>query len=296
MDRIDSLRFFVRVVETNNFSRAARMEGVGQSTISKHIAGLEARLGTQLLRRTSRGLSLTAAGEAYYARALDLLARYDELDRPHGHGELAGHLRVALPAAFGRLHVLPRLASFLAAHPNLTVDTFVSDRFVNLVEDGIDLAIRIGRLADSSLVARRIGSAETALVAGAGLIAAHGMPATPADLGSLPSIGFLIGDAVRPWSFSGAGELVPAATFRTNDAEQVRTAVLDGLGLAQAPVWLFRDELESGRIVRLLPAYDPPPVPIHAVTPSGRVQSPGVRSLVDHIADGLAADPLLRPR
>lgn len=294
MDRIDGLRIFVRVVETTSFSRAARLEGVGQSTVSKHVAAIEKRHGAQLLRRTSRGMSLTDAGTAYYRRALDVLGRFDELDRAAGDLEPQGRLHVALPAAFGRLHVLPHLKRFLEAHSRLAVDTVISDRFANMIEDGIDLAVRIGQLSDSSLVARRIGRSETVLAVSADLAATLALPDAPADLATLPLVGFLAGGSLRPWTFSGSEALLPKAVLRTNDAEQVRSAVLAGLGVAQAPAWLFRDEIANGSVSRLLPEFDPQPEPIHAVMPAGRVHAVGVRQFTDILATAWEADPLLR--
>lgn len=299
MDRLDVMRLFVRVVETASFSKAAKIEGVVQPTVSKHIAALEARLGAQLLRRTSRGLSMTEAGEAFYEATVRLLDEFEEIEARVGRGQLApsGRIRVAMSAGFGRMYVLPKLPRFFEEYPDITVETDISDHYINLIENRIDVAIRIGSLSDSSLVARKIGSGETALMATPGYLERKGTPATPADLAGHECVTFVSGGAARPWQFREADRTVtvdPVGPIRTSDAEHVRVGVLSGLGLAQGPAWLFSEELESGAVVRVLPEYAPERHPIYAISPSGRLQSSKVRVFVDFLARAFAQDRYLR--
>lgn len=299
MDRLDVMRLFVRVVETASFSRAAKVEGVVQPTVSKHIAALEARLGAQLLRRTSRGLSMTEAGEAFYEATIRLLDEVEEIETRVGRGQLApsGRIRVAMSAGFGRMHILPKLPQFFEEFPDVTVETDISDHYVNLIENRIDVAIRIGSLSDSSLVARKIGSGETALLATPAYLSRKGMPKTPADLADHECVTFMSGGSARQWEFMGPeGKVIidPVGPVRTSDAEHIRVGVLSGLGLAQGPAWLFAEELESGAIVRVLSEYAPERHPIYAVSPSGRLQSSKVKVFVDFLAKAFARDASLR--
>lgn len=301
MDRLDVMRLFVQVAETASFSKAAKANGLGQPTVSKHIAGLEKRLGAQLIRRTSRGLSLTDAGDAFYKSVVRLLDEFDEVEAQisHSHATPTGRIRVALSAGFGRMHVLPHLAAFFALYPGMSVDADVSDHHINLIENRIDVAIRIGTLSDSSLVARLIGSGETALVASPAYLARRGRPDSPADLASHDCVTFIADSGTRPWEFAGPGgsiRIEPKGPVRTSDADYLRSAVLSGYGLAQAPGWLFVEELENGGVVRLLEGFAPARHSIYAVSPSGRLQSNKVRVFVDFLADTFSRQPSLRLR
>lgn len=299
MDRLDVMRLFVQVVETASFSKVAKANGLGQPTVSKHIAGLEKRLGAQLIRRTSRGLSLTDAGDAYYKSAVRLLDELDEAEAQVGqsHATPTGRLRVALSSAFGRLHVLPHLAAFFARYPGISVETDVSDHHINLIENRIDVAIRIGRLSDSALVARLIGSGETALVASPAYLARRSRPTSPADLADHDCVSFIADSGLRLWEFAGPRGTIkvePRGPVRTSDADYLRSAVLSGYGLAQAPGWLFVDELRNGSVVRLLEEFAPARHSIYAVSPSGRLQSGRVKVFVDFLAETFSREPSLR--
>lgn len=299
MDRLDVMRLYVRVVETGSFSQAARALKIGQPTVSKQIAGLEARLGAQLLRRTSRGLSLTDAGQSYYDSAVRLIEDFTAAEQRVRQGQVApaGPIRVAISASFGRVQIMPRLPAFFARYPDISVETDISDRYVNLIERRIDVAVRIGHLADSSLTARRIGRTDIAVLATPAYLARHGTPQTPGDLGRFPCMTYLIDGRARPWEFSGpagAIDFIPQGPVRSGDAEHIRAGVLAGLGLAQLPTWLVVDEIAAGTIVPVLTDFAPPPYPISAVTPGGRLQAGRVRAFVDFLADAFAADPDLR--
>lgn len=301
MDRLDVMQLFVRIAETGSFSRAARGAGVGQPTASKRIAGLEARLGAQLLQRTSRGLSLTDAGQSYYEVSVRLLGEIEAAESSVGRGRMApsGLLRVALSAGFGRMYLVPRLPEFFARYPDLAVDLDVSERHVNLIEEGVDVAIRIGFLADSTLIARRIGSMEVATVASPKYLDGHGEPMTPADLEHNAAVVFMSRGAPRAWQFKGpSGQIMiqPKGLIRTNDAEHIRAAVRAGLGVAHNSSWLFARDIASGAVRSLLNEYAPNPYPIHAIHPSGRIIPAKVKAFVDFLSRVFAEEPSLRIR
>ncbi|WP_437859668.1 LysR family transcriptional regulator [Sorangium sp. So ce363] len=301
MDRLNTMRLFVRVVETASFSKAAKVEGVVQSTASKQVAALEKRLGTQLLRRTSRGLSTTAAGRDLYDALVRLLAELDaaEARATHGQGAVVGQLRVTAPAGFGRMYMVPLLPALLDRYPGLHIDLDVDDRYVNLVEEGFDVAVRVGQLRDSSLVSRRIGTFDVVTVASASYLERRGPPRSLGDLGRHACVAFMVCGSPRPWEFRSGKDavtLTPAGPLRCNDAESVRAAVLAGLGITHVPEWLFADALASGAVARLLVADRPPRVAIHALCPSGRALSSKARTFIDFLTDEVAPSAGLRAR
>lgn len=301
MDRLETLQLFVRVVESGSFSKAARIQGVVQPTVSKQIAALEERLQAQLLRRTPRGLSLTAAGQDYYESALRLLDEFEAAEARIGHGQIApaGLVRIASSAALGRLYLIPRLGEFLQRFPEVSVEFDISERHVNLVEDGIDVALRIGNLADSSLMARRIGTVTSATVATPEYLARAGEPKTPADLAGHDCVSFVFHRSLLPWVFKGPGGPIvmePKSRVRSNDAEHIRAAVLAGVGIGHNPSWLYAAELTSGALKQVLTGYLPDPAPIHAVWPNGRHLPNRVRVFIEFLAEICAANPHLRIR
>lgn len=301
MDRLDAMQLFVRVAESGSFSKAARAAGVGQPAVSKQIAALEEHLGAQLLRRTSRGLSMTEAGQDYYEAALRLLGDLEAAESRIGRGQVApsGLLRVALSAGFGRMYVVPRLPEFFALYPDVSIDIDITERHVNLIEGGLDIAIRIGRLSDSTLVARRIGSVDIATVATPAYLEAHGTPRTPADLEQHACVALVFHGAPRPWEFKRAGSEIlftPQGPLRSNDAEHLRAAVLAGLGLGHNASWLYADELESGAVKRVLADYAPTHFPINAVWPGTRQPSGKVKAFTDFMAQVCAEHAHLKIR
>jgi LysR family transcriptional regulator for bpeEF and oprC len=276
MDRLDAIRVFVRVVERGSFSAVAREFGTGQPVISKQISGLEEYLKAQLLVRTSRSLNLTEAGQAFYQSALRVIAELEAAEARVGIGqsEPSGLLRVSVAPAFGHLYIVPRLPALLSRYPQLTVELVATDRSVNLVEDGIDLAIRNGELSDSTLVARKIGSTSIVMVATPEYLQKHGEPRTPEDLKEHRGILFVSSGEVRSWAMRAGDESIvhrPGGQFRTNDAEQIRQAVLSGMGIAQSVDWLFEADIASGAVRCVLREFEPPAHPISAVRPSGRL-------------------------
>lgn len=296
---LEHLRTFARAVETGSFTAVAVEQGSTQPTVSRQISALEEHLGARLLQRTTRALTLTEEGRAAYAHAralLDLAQEAEAAVRPGG-GEATGTLRVAAPLAFARLHLFPRLGRFLAAHPRLRTDWVLGDRAVDLVEEGVDLAIRIGRVTDQALVARRIGEMRRVTVATPGYFAAHPPPAHPEDLAAHDCVVYTGLSTVDEWHYVGpdGGPVVVrvGGRVRVSASEGMRAAVLEGLGLAVVPTWLLTDEVETGRLVRVLADFEAAPMPISAIYPSRRMVPPRVRAFVEFLAAEFRADARL---
>ncbi len=298
-DKLDAMRMFVRVVESGSFSRAARDLNVSQPTVSKQLAALEARLRTKLLMRNSRTLAVTPAGQDYYEATVRILQDLDSAEERilEGQSVPSGLVRVTVSPAFGRMFVIPRLLSFRDRFPDVAIEMEVSGRHVDLIEEGIDVAIRIGRLSDSALISRRIGEMQMITLASADYLARHGTPRTLDELRSHQRISYVYQGDVIGWGFNVDGEQVTVdgmGPFRTNDAEHVRGAVLAGLGIAHHASWLFTDVLASGEVVRILDQYAPPPFPINAVTAAGRRMPSRVRLFIDFLATMCAEEADLR--
>ena len=283
MDRLGAMETFVRVLETGSFSAAARGLGVGQPAVSKSVAQLEERLGVRLLVRTTRGLSATEAGLAFLDRARRAIEEADEADlaaRGAGAG-LTGRLRVCAPVTFARLHVVPRLPAFLTLHPDLSMEVVLDDRSIDLVEEGIDLALRMGALEDSSLTARRLAAAPRLVVASPGYIERCGEPATPAALAGHEAVVYAQTVGGEAWSFRRDGaetSVRVTGRLRVTAAEGLRAAVLAGAGVAIASAWMFAPELASGEVRVLLREWSLPEVELWAVHPAGRRPSAKARA------------------
>jgi DNA-binding transcriptional LysR family regulator len=301
MDQIAAMRAFVRVVESGSFSAVARESGIGQPAVSKQITALEAHLGAQLLRRTSRSLSVTEAGQDYYESAVRLIGDLEAAESRVGRGQNApsGLIRVTVAPVFGHLFIVPRLHEFFTQYPDITLEFCVTDRSVNLIEEGVDLAIHNGELKDSTLIAQRIATTPVITVATPAYLAAHGEPLTPSDLDRHRCIIFAPQGAPRPWGFAGKfGDIEhrPKGSFRTNDADQIRTAVLADLGLAHTPGWLFTREIAAGTVRLVLRDHEPTPLAICTVHPSGRRLASKVRVFIEFLASILAEEPSLAIR
>jgi DNA-binding transcriptional LysR family regulator len=310
MDRLEAMQTFVRVVERGSFSAVAREIRSTQSTVSKQVAALERVLNAKLLSRTTRSLSLTEAGEQYFAQARRLVAEIAEAEAQLRQGEqqLSGWLRVAASVGYGRLKLLPWVRSFLAVHPNVKIDLRLNDGFVDLVEEGIDVAVRIGELADSSLVARRIGTTQRVLLASRsyldGLPAGLQPPQVPQDLLDHNCIIYSELATQNAWTFTaGHGAAAPEGSqvtiraqgnLQTNSSEVIRASVLSGMGIGYSPTWLFEEEIASGQLLVLLPEWPAPPLPIHLVSPPQRSQSAKVHAFGAHLARHQSKDgPIL---
>lgn len=299
MDRLTAMQTFVRVVETGSFSAVARETRATQSAVSKQVAALERALGARLLSRTTRSLALTEEGERYFEQARRLVAEIAEAESGLRQGEqqLTGWLRVAASVGFGRLKLLPVVKTFLASHPGVKVDLRLNDGFIDLVEHGIDVAVRIGELSDSSLVARRIGTSKRVLVASRDYLDSLPKPLqtprVPADLLPLNCIVYTELSTQNAWTFTaGAGAPVQAGTtvtvrahgnIQTNSSEVVRAAVLSGMGIGFSPTWLFDAEMAQGNLQVLLPDWPAPSMPVHLVSPGHRRQSAKVKAFADHL-------------
>jgi DNA-binding transcriptional LysR family regulator len=293
MDRLDTIKMFVRVVESGNFSAVARELGIGQPTVSKQIAALERHLGAQLLMRTSRRVGLTDAGRDFFESASNLIAELDAAESRIGRGlrSPSGRVRVSVAPSFGALYIVPRLPEFFRRYRDIRVEVLVSDRSANLIEDGIDVAIRNGELSDSSLVARKIGTTPIVVVASRAYLEERGEPMKPGDLERHRCIVFSSQTGLRPWRFAGRNEPVsylPDGSFLTNDGEQIRAAVLGGLGVAQVPHWLCAGDIEAGSVRRILRKYEPGALPITAVRPASHRLATKVAVFIDFLAETLA--------
>jgi DNA-binding transcriptional LysR family regulator len=285
------MRVFARAVETGSFSAVAREQGIGQPNVSRHVAALEQYLGTRLLHRSTRKLTLTPEGERYYAearRVLDAVAEAESNAR--GEDTPSGLLRVACPTALGRTHVLPRIRALLERHPAMDLDVQIGDRFIDLIEEGVDLAIRIGILRDSTLRARRIGTAERVCVASPEYLTTHPAPVVPEDLLRHNCIVYSLAYSGTTWTFRHT-EVNVSGRLKVNSPDGVYRGVLDGLGVAYAPVWLFEKELREGRVEPLLLNNMGPSVPIHIVYPAKRLLSRRASVFMDFIVEEFSGNP-----
>lgn len=297
MDRLSGMAVFVRVVEEESFSAAARVLGMSKSAVSKQVAALEERLGARLLNRTTRRLALTDAGAAFHERAARILADAEEAETAVSQLSAAprGVLRVNAPVTFGIQHLGPLLPAFMAAYPDLAVEVSLNDRFVDLVEEGFDVAVRVGRLPDSSLIARRLAPVRRLVVASPAYVEAHGMPTGPEDLRGHSCLHYtyqLRGDA---WSLTGpdgrVAEVRVAGRLRANNGDILRAALLAGMGVAYTPSFIVGRDLAEGRLVRLLPGWEDTTAAVYAVHPHSRLVAPKVRAFVDYLAERFAGCP-----
>ena len=288
MNRLGAMEAFVRVVDAGSFCGAAKQLRIGQPAVSKTIAQLEERLGVRLLLRSTHGLTTTEAGRNFYDRAKRSIeeAEAAELAARGTAAALSGRLRVCAPLTFTRLHVMPRLPVFLAEHPSLDVDVVLEDRDTDLIEGGIDVALRIGRLTDSAVTARKIGQCQRRVIGTPAYFAARGVPRTPADLLAHQAIIYEQRDGGASWAFQ-KGSLETTVTLsgrlRVSASEGIREAVFAGLGLAIASEWVFAPELKSGAVISILDDWLLPAVDLSAVFPAGRQASAKARAFASFI-------------
>ncbi|MFJ3487523.1 LysR family transcriptional regulator [Pseudomonas sp. NPDC090202] len=296
MDTLEAMTMFVRVVERGSFSAVARELGTTQPTVSKQIGALEQRLGGRLIARSTRQLSLTDEGQRYYRQCREILAAVDSAEHSFqtGREAVAGPLRVASSVSFGRLQIAPRLQAFLQRHPEVTVDLLLSDQNVELVSEGIDVAIRIGELKDSSLIARHLGVTRRLMVAAPAYLQKRGTPQTPDDLIRHNCLLFNLLEDFDSWTFNdGQSSVQVRGNVRSNNSEAIRQMVLSGLGISLSPSWLYCRDIEAGRVVQILPDYVPASLPINALLPANRRQSARVRAFVDFLAEAFASGKTL---
>ncbi|VVQ07112.1 HTH-type transcriptional regulator DmlR [Pseudomonas fluorescens] len=287
MDRLAAMETFVYVVETGSFSAAARRLNIGQPAVSKTIAQLESRLAVRLLLRSTRGLTPTEAGLAFFERAKRAIEEANEADnaaRGVASG-LTGTLRICTAVTFGRLHIVPHLGAFLEQNPELDIDLMLDDRNVNLVEEGVDVALRMGTLSDSGLTARKIAECRRVVLGTPAYFAQHGEPACPADLSRYPAIVYTLGGATsRPFRKGDEEQPVTlSGRMRVNAAEGLRGAVLAHLGLTVASEWMFAPELANGSVREVMSDWTLPNQDLWAVFPTGRMASAKARAFVEYV-------------
>ena len=291
MGRFQAMATFVRVVESGSFSGAARQLGVGQPAVSKTIAQLETRLQVSLLIRSTHRLSPTEAGQRFYERARAAIAEADEAElaaRGAGAG-LTGRLKVTAAPTFARLHIIPRLPRFMAKHPQLDVEFVLDDRIVDLMSEGIDLALRMGALPDSSVVARKLATGARSVLSTPAYLARAGEPRTPADLAGHEAV--IHSQVPNIWSFTGPDRKVSASLnerLRVSAAEGVRAAVLADMGLTIASDWMFAPELSNGTVRKVLGDWALPPIDLWAVFPAGRMASAKARHFAGFVETVMA--------
>jgi DNA-binding transcriptional LysR family regulator len=290
-DRLLALRAFVRTAHSGSFSRAARELGLSQPSISRILSQLESEVGASLLVRTTRAVALTDSGADYLARVEPLLMALDEADHAaRGTGELRGVLRIALSASFGVREVIPRLPQFLDRHPALRVDMSINDHRQDLVVDGVDVALRLGSLPDSAVVARKLAEAPRLVVASPAYLERRGWPRSPADLASHAVI---IGPGVagpNALTFTKEGRRASARVegrLTTAANEGATAGAMAGLGITITSLWACRAEIERGELVRIMEDWEMAKVELHALFPAGRAASPAARAFIDYLAPQL---------
>lgn len=302
MDQIQAMRVFVRVVEAGNFTRAADSLDLPKGTVTKQIQALEARVRVKLLNRTTRRVTVTPDGAAYYERAARLLNDFDDLEASMVNTQTApsGRLRLDVGSSMARLVIIPALTEFCERYPDIQIDLGVGDRLVDLISDNVDCVIRGGELSDQSLVARRIGSMNWVTVASPAYLARHGVPQHPGELETKHQIvAFFSGHTRRmyPLEFQRGDESIEVAgnyRIAANDSNAYTAAVLAGFGVAQLVTAFAQPLIDSGELVEVLPGWTQPPLPIHVVYPPNRHLSAKVRAFVDWAADLFARHPQLQ--
>ncbi len=291
MDKFEDLQAYVAVVDTGTFTAAAERLGVAKSAVSRRVAGLETRLGVQLLRRTTRRLNLTDSGRGFYERASRILADLDEAESAvrQEHGELHGTLRIALPLSFGIRHMPDPIAAFSRQNPHVCFDLELNDRRVDLLEEGVDMALRISRLSDSSLIARRLFSARTVVCASPEYIEAHGRPESLEDLASHRCLVYSNLPDPDVWKCVDAdGDRRSVRVnigIRASSGDFLCQAAEDGLGVVSSPTFIVGDALRRGDLVPILTDYQWPETPAYALYPPTRHLSSRVRAFIDFLAE-----------
>jgi DNA-binding transcriptional LysR family regulator len=290
MDRIDAMQAFVAVAELRGFAPAARKLGLSPSAVTRLVAALEERLGARLLQRTTRQVALTDVGARYLERIKRVLADVEEAEgsvqdertRP------SGRLVVSAPLGFGRLHVSPVMSAYLKRYPEVSSELRLSDRMINLVEDGVDVAVRIGHLADSSLVARQVGEMRRIVVASVAYLKAHGEPKTPEAIASHATIQFGATAVPPDWRFVVDGNeirVAPTPRFITNSSDAALQYAGEGGGLTRVMFYQAAEAIKAGRLRIVLAKFEPPPLPIHIVYPTSRLLSAKVRTFIDLVTE-----------
>lgn len=300
MDRLQAMQIFTRVVETNSFNKAAEALSLSPSSVTGSIKNLEEFLGVRLLRRTTRRLNLTLEGTSYYESCRSILTQIAQTEAGFimNSGHAKGALRLHMPAAIGRVIVLPQLHDFQNRYPDVDLTISLGDGAVDIIQEGLDLVIRSGELESSSFVARRLGAFQWMLCAAPTYIARHGEPRTVSDLAEHRAVGYTHGGSSRmkDWEFLVDGKTVATrvnSSLQLNDAEGYLTCGLQGLGLIRPPSYIVRPYLTSGRLREILPECKGPSEPVSVVYAHGRLLSPAARACVEWLVKIFTGNPLL---
>lgn len=297
LDRVTSMQVFVRVATLGSFSAAARALNLSQTMVTKHVAALEDRLDVKLLHRSTRKLTLTEGGRAYLAACERILAEIEEAEASASleRIEPRGTLRLNVPLTFGFRHIAPAIPEFNRLHPAVSFDLGLADRYVDLIEEGWDLAIRIGLLRDSSLVARRLAPCRTVVCAAPAYLRQHGTPQSLEDLARHNCMGYTLPSAIgaNRWAFGIEGEIVVPVqgNLRANNGDALLAAAVAGQGLIYQPTFIVGDCLRDGSLVPILGSYLTYELGIHAVLPSGRQAPAKVRTFIEFLAQRFAPKP-----
>ncbi|HJV87688.1 MAG TPA: LysR family transcriptional regulator [Noviherbaspirillum sp.] len=293
MDTLTSMKVFAAVVDNGSFAAAADRLDISRAMASKYVAHLEEHLGTRLLQRTTRKLTLTESGTSYYDRCVQILADISEAEEGAvSHTEAPhGTLRLTMPVSFGILHMGPIVSDYLRQYQDVKVDLLLNDRRVDLLEEGLDLAVRIGMLQESGLIAKRLASDRIIICAAPEYLKRHGVPQQPADLAQHNCLTYSYAAAGDDWKMTGPnGEhaVRVAGSLRATNGDMIRLAALGGVGLIRQPLFLVGEDIRAGRLVEVLPEYRSDEIGIYAVYPSRKHLSAKVRTFVDFVAAALA--------
>jgi len=298
VDRLRAFEMFATVVAKGGFTRAAEAMGTSPANVTRYVNELEAHLGTRLLNRTSRKLSLTQSGEALYERCRSILEEVAEAEAIASSSAVAprGRLRINAPLSFGVRHLAPLWPTFLARHPEVELDIALIDRVVDIVEEGYDLAIRISRAGSASHVGRKLATSRNIVCASPAYVAAHGAPTMPSQLKDHACIGYAYAATADDWRFTdGEGKAHAVKVeprVRSNNGDTAQALALGGQGITWQPTFLVGEDLKAGRLVRLMPGYEMAPIDILAVYPSRRHVPAKVRAMIDFLAETFRGEPV----
>ena len=297
MNRLSAIESFVKVAELHSFSQAAARLNTSKSVVSRHVAALEAQLGLRLFHRTTRAITLTEAGRGYFERVSQILLDLQDADQAVSHLQMTprGRLKVSAPMSFGFLHLAPALADFLGQYPELEVDVTMNDRFEDLVGEGLDLAVRIGTLGDSSFIAKKIAPIRRVICASPRYLAAHGTPDVPQDLRAHQCLCNSNQPGGHEWRFTmpeGKSVTVPVkGRLALNNGDALRVAALNDLGFVDIPTFIVGGDLKAGTLVSVLDVHVPQSLALHAVYSHARHLSPKVRAFIDFLASRFGPRP-----
>lgn len=296
MDRLAGMECFVAVVEAGSFSAAAKRLGLSRALVGKRVAALETELGAQLLNRTTRRVSVTGPGAEFYERCRNIVDEFTVAGHELARNQVApeGVVKLNAPMSFGRMHLAPALLDFMQKYPKIIIHMALTDRFVDLVDEGYDLAVRMGDLDDSSLISRRLAPVRRVLCASPDYIRMHGMPQTPDDLVAHRILHFGLHRTGTRWELEGPEGKTSvdiSADYCVNNGEVLATAAVEGRGITLLPTFIVGADVQLGRLIRVLPSYEATTVGLHALWPPSRLQPSRVRMLIDFVVERFARKP-----